>query len=187
MNVHINHALASIHAAHLARRARMSAPRYSPKAHIPQPEKIGPPPAPEIATATAPAPEPEIAPPPPMESVVPPEFEEAATLALRVLAERQKIRSIIKETADHFGLPFNELVSSRRTKDVVTPRQLAMWICIHHKHFSYPEIGRRFGRSHATVIHACRKIDRLIAAGDAKVIASIETITTALGFSDEQG
>jgi chromosomal replication initiator protein len=53
-----------------------------------------------------------------------------------------------------------ELVSNRRTRVIVKPRQVAMYLAKVMTPRSLPEIGRRFGgRDHTTVLHAIRKIE----------------------------
>jgi chromosomal replication initiator protein len=54
-------------------------------------------------------------------------------------------------------------LSSRRTANVVRPRQIAMYLAKTLTLRSLPEIGRRFGgRDHTTVLHAVRKIETLV-------------------------
>jgi chromosomal replication initiator protein len=54
-------------------------------------------------------------------------------------------------------------LSSRRTANVVRPRQVAMYLAKQLTLRSLPEIGRRFGgRDHTTVLHAVRKIENLV-------------------------
>jgi chromosomal replication initiator protein len=49
------------------------------------------------------------------------------------------------------------LLSARRSRDVVRPRQIAMFLAKALTSRSLPEIGRRFGgRDHTTVLHAVR-------------------------------
>jgi chromosomal replication initiator protein len=56
-----------------------------------------------------------------------------------------------------------DLLSSRRTANVVRPRQVAMYLAKTLTLRSLPEIGRRFGgRDHTTVLHAVRKIENLV-------------------------
>jgi chromosomal replication initiator protein len=56
-----------------------------------------------------------------------------------------------------------DLLSSRRTANVVRPRQVAMYLAKILTLRSLPEIGRRFGgRDHTTVLHAVRKIENLV-------------------------
>ena len=56
-----------------------------------------------------------------------------------------------------------EILSARRTANVVRPRQIAMYLAKILTLRSLPEIGRRFGgRDHTTVLHAVRKIEELV-------------------------
>ena len=71
-------------------------------------------------------------------------------------------------------------LSSRRTANVVRPRQIAMYLAKTLTLRSLPEIGRRFGgRDHTTVLHAVRKIENL--SDTDKVLADeIETLKRML-------
>jgi chromosomal replication initiator protein len=61
--------------------------------------------------------------------------------------------------AEHFNLSVPELNARRRTRDIVFPRQIAMYLCRELLNSSYPSIARAFGgKDHSTVIHACAKI-----------------------------
>jgi len=61
--------------------------------------------------------------------------------------------------ARSFNLTKIDIVSQRRTQNVVLPRQIAMYLAKNMTLRSYPEIGRRFGgRDHTTAIHAVHKI-----------------------------
>jgi chromosomal replication initiator protein len=53
--------------------------------------------------------------------------------------------------------------SKKRTRNVALPRQVAMYACKQQTSMSLPEIGESFGgRDHTTVLHAVRKIERMI-------------------------
>ncbi|MCW2286048.1 chromosomal replication initiator protein [Rhodoblastus acidophilus] len=79
-------------------------------------------------------------------------------------AKRIKIEDIQKLVATHFNVSRADILSSRRTANVVKPRQIAMYLAKILTPRSLPEIGRRFGgRDHTTVLHAVRKIDALVA------------------------
>lgn len=66
---------------------------------------------------------------------------------------------ILRTVAERFQMKTNDLKSKRRTKTVVYPRQLAMYLCRTLTDSSFPEIGRQFGgKDHSTVIHAVRLI-----------------------------
>jgi hypothetical protein len=69
-----------------------------------------------------------------------------------------------------YGISRMDIISQRRTKAVVNPRQIAMYLAKTLTPRSLPEIGRLFGgRDHTTVLHAVRKID--IMARDSDVFA----------------
>ena len=75
---------------------------------------------------------------------------------------RVRIEDIQKVVARHYDVSKNDLLSNRRTRVIVRPRQIAMYLSKMMTPRSLPEIGRRFGgRDHTTVLHAVRKIGEL--------------------------
>lgn len=63
--------------------------------------------------------------------------------------------------ATAYGIERAELLSPRRTRQFVRPRQVAMYLCSKLLPVSLPQIGRRFGdRDHTTVLHALRTVER---------------------------
>jgi chromosomal replication initiator protein len=78
-------------------------------------------------------------------------------------AKRVRIEDILKIVSRHYKVPRNELLSARRSRDVVVPRQIAMYLAKALTQRSLPEIGRRFGgRDHTTVLHSVRKVEQMI-------------------------
>jgi chromosomal replication initiator protein len=76
---------------------------------------------------------------------------------------RVSVEEIIKTVAEHFRLSSKEILSRRRTRNVVFPRQIAMYLARVITDESFPEIGEKFGgKDHATVMHACKKIEKEI-------------------------
>lgn len=76
---------------------------------------------------------------------------------------RIKIEDILKVISRHFNVGRTDLLSARRAREVVMPRQIGMYLAKKLTARSLPEIGRRFGgRDHSTVLHAVRKIDELM-------------------------
>ena len=58
-----------------------------------------------------------------------------------------------------FHVKIADLKSRRRSKTLVHPRQIAMYLCRELTDSSYPEIGRQFGgKDHTTIIHACNQV-----------------------------
>ncbi|MGW9229904.1 chromosomal replication initiator protein DnaA [Pseudorhizobium sp. NPDC055634] len=91
-------------------------------------------------------------------------------------AKRVRIEDIQRIVARHYNVSRQELVSNRRTRVVVKPRQIAMYLSKTLTPRSFPEIGRRFGgRDHTTVLHAVRKIEELI-SGDTKLCHEVELL-----------
>ncbi|MCB8838407.1 chromosomal replication initiator protein DnaA [Aurantimonas sp. VKM B-3413] len=73
---------------------------------------------------------------------------------------RVRIEDILKFVSRHYNVTRTDLLSARRTKTIVRPRQIAMYLAKTMTPRSLPEIGRRFGgRDHTTVLHAVRKIE----------------------------
>ena len=69
------------------------------------------------------------------------------------------IEEIQKKVANHYDIKFSDMFSSKRSKNIAVPRQIAMYLCKQLTSMSLPDIGRGFGgRDHTTVLHAVRKI-----------------------------
>ena len=78
-------------------------------------------------------------------------------------ARRVRIEDILRIVSRHYKVPRNDLLSSRRSRDVVRPRQIAMYLAKSLTSRSLPEIGRRFGgRDHTTVLHSVRKVEQMM-------------------------
>ncbi|MEV6541131.1 chromosomal replication initiator protein DnaA [Streptomyces sp. NPDC051665] len=72
--------------------------------------------------------------------------------------------AIMGATADYFGITVEDLCGSSRGRQLVTARQIAMYVCRELTDLSLPKIGAQFGgRDHTTVMHADRKIRALMA------------------------
>jgi chromosomal replication initiator protein len=94
--------------------------------------------------------------------------------------KRVKIEDIQRIVARQYNVSRADLLSSRRTANVVRPRQVAMYLAKTLTLRSLPEIGRRFGgRDHTTVLHAVRKIENLI-GNDAALADEIEVLKRQL-------
>jgi chromosomal replication initiator protein len=94
--------------------------------------------------------------------------------------KRVKIEDIQKLVASHYNVTKADIVSARRTANVVRPRQIAMYLAKTLTPRSLPEIGRRFGgRDHTTVLHAVRKIEAL-AGTDGRLSEEIDLLKRLL-------
>jgi chromosomal replication initiator protein len=68
--------------------------------------------------------------------------------------------SIFKESCKYFHISKEDLLGRRRTKELVVPRQVTMYMLRYEINLSYPEIGREMGgKDHTTIMHGCKKIE----------------------------
>jgi len=68
-------------------------------------------------------------------------------------------KKIIQCVAEFYDLKEKELFSASRKKEIVKPRQVAMFLLREELKCSFPFIGRKFGgKDHTTAIHSCGKI-----------------------------
>jgi chromosomal replication initiator protein len=95
---------------------------------------------------------------------------------------RIKIDDIQRVVAKHYGVNRQDILSQRRHRSVVVPRQIGMYLSKTLTARSLPEIGRRFGgRDHTTVLHAIRKIEGEIAK-DSRLRAELEDLKKLLSM-----
>jgi chromosomal replication initiator protein len=103
----------------------------------------------------------------------------AAPSASRAL-DALTVERVQELTAEAFGITPEELVGPGRAPRVSWPRQVAMYLARKHLRATLPAIGERFGgRSHTTVLHACRRTAERI-AGDPEASAIVRELTDRL-------
>ena len=97
---------------------------------------------------------------------VEPDVETAAGLLGNVRQTRPHHltpKQVIDKTARYFRLDPNEIVSAKRDKHIVVPRQIAMYLLRSELHLSFPRISVELGRKdHTTAIHSVEKIEKSI-------------------------
>jgi chromosomal replication initiator protein len=73
------------------------------------------------------------------------------------------IEDIQKTVVSYYNISMHDFMSSRRSRSVARPRQIAMYLAKKMTTKSLPDIGRNFsGRDHTTVIHAIKKVEELM-------------------------
>lgn len=70
------------------------------------------------------------------------------------------IQEIQQSIANKFNVSIDQILSSERTQSLVTPRQMAMYISRKYTPKSLPEIAQSFEKTHATIIHGVRNIEK---------------------------
>jgi Bacterial dnaA protein helix-turn-helix len=142
---------------HAAIAAKAVPERPAPRVAVPKPEKA----ALKHVTYFKPLPvtEPSIVWP-----VIPIESASDAPEEAVVIRGERPIRRIIRTVARDYYVTIDDILSERRTKDIVIPRHIAMFLSKEMTNSSLPDIGRRFGkRDHTTVLNAIRRISALVA------------------------
>jgi chromosomal replication initiator protein len=90
-------------------------------------------------------------------------------------------QEIVRVVAEHFGLRPEDLVGGGRRKEVVLPRQMAMFLVRELTRASLPEIGQLFGgRDHTTVLYAIQKVQEL-SESDREVQAILRALREKVG------
>jgi len=101
--------------------------------------------------------------------------------------QSMSIDSIIRVIADYFNISPYDIKGKKRTKSVVLPRQIAMYVARTITDFSTTEIGYEFGgRDHTTVMHSVQRVEGMIQS-DIAVSNSIQNlIRQAQSFKREK-
>jgi len=80
---------------------------------------------------------------------------------VREVVKTIKVESVQKIVAEHFHVTISDLKSKGRSRAVIFPRQVAMYLTRTLTNMSLPEIGKAFGgKDHTTVLHSCKKIEK---------------------------
>lgn len=84
---------------------------------------------------------------------------------------------IINIVSDHMNVPYNDIISSKRSQEIVMARQVAIYFCRKYmERYSLQQIGACFGgRDHSTVLNAIKKINGFMES-DPSIKVTIETI-----------
>jgi chromosomal replication initiator protein len=111
-----------------------------------------------------------------------PDLSIATTLLGSVKTRPKHIsaKQIIERCARHFQIPMEEIMGPKRDKDIVVPRQVAMYMLRSELHLSFPKIARELGRKdHTTAIHSVEKIEKEVSY-DADIKAAVTEIKERL-------
>ncbi|MCC7432939.1 chromosomal replication initiator protein DnaA [Candidatus Peregrinibacteria bacterium] len=92
------------------------------------------------------------------------------------------LEDVVDIVAKYYSLTKSDLVGLERKKEVMTPRQISMYLIREILNQSYESIGENFGgRNHTTVMHACSKVENQLKI-DSKMQRDINALKKELGF-----
>lgn len=110
-------------------------------------------------------------------------MEMAKNVLRDIIGEKRRIITmddIEEAVSTRFHVKISELKSRRRSKTLVHPRQIAMYLCRELTDASFPEIGRHFGgKDHTTIIHACKQIAKA-KEHDTNLQSTLESLKTEI-------
>ncbi len=90
-----------------------------------------------------------------------------------------EMQDVLDRTANFYGLTAEVLKSQGRAREVVIPRQVAMYLIRELTNHSLPEIGQFFGRDHSTILYSIQKVSEL-ADKDQEISSAIREIKARL-------
>lgn len=109
--------------------------------------------------------------------------EDLAQRALKTIIKKERTvlspEKIMDEVAARYSIRREDILSTRRNRDVAVPRQLAIYLTRELAQLSTTRIGEAFGRDHSTIMHACRKTADSIAS-DKEFSRIVDEITRAI-------
>jgi chromosomal replication initiator protein len=96
--------------------------------------------------------------------------------------EKREIRThdICRMVEDYFGIERGLLMAKTRLRDIVIPRQIAMYLIRQHTPFTLSTIGHMFGKEHSTVVYACRMVRDIIAIKDPGYYKAIKELELSI-------
>lgn len=96
--------------------------------------------------------------------------------------KRATMRDVIEAVSRYYSVSIDDMVGKSRVREVLIPRQVAMFIGKEHLSMSFQQLGQLFGnRDHTTVMNACDKIAKC-SHSDANILREIHTLTSELGL-----
>lgn len=106
--------------------------------------------------------------------------EDLANEALKDILSNSKLKkvtpAVIKDVVgDYYNMNIDDFKAKKRSKSVVLPRQIAMFLCRELTDLSLPRIGEEFDRDHTTIMHACEKI-----SSDMKIDTHLKSVLEEL-------
>lgn len=90
------------------------------------------------------------------------------------------VEAIQNAVCRYFNIKISDLKSTKRSREIALPRQIAMYLIRKYTNYGLKEIGRFFGgKDHSTIIHACNQISKQIDS-DPEVAKAVEGVQNLL-------
>ncbi len=97
-------------------------------------------------------------------------------------SKRATLQDLMEAVSRYYSVSIDDLISASRVREVLIPRQVAMYIGKKYLRVSFVRLGETFGnRDHTTVMNACEKIEKSLQR-DHNVLREVHTLTSELGL-----
>jgi chromosomal replication initiation ATPase DnaA len=93
---------------------------------------------------------------------------------------RITVARVLYFVAQHYGIYVAEIRSDRRSPKAVRARHVAAYLAYHLTTQSYPEIGKRFGKHHTTILGGVESIEKKLKGGDEALASEVNSIRAKL-------
>ncbi len=97
----------------------------------------------------------------------------------RVEPRRLTCEDVIVAVANYYGVAVDDIMGSRRNREITVPRQVAMYLSRTLADVSFPRIGDAFKRDHSTIQHGCDKVSEDMKS-NATLASQVNDITRQL-------
>ena len=79
-----------------------------------------------------------------------------------MMSKNLTIEDIQKQVENYYKVKHSDLIGSSRSREVLFPRQIAMYLCRQLLDVPYANIGTKFGKDHSTVMHSVGKVESML-------------------------
>ena len=88
---------------------------------------------------------------------------------------------VIQAVSDYFGVDQESVLGNSRSRDLMIPRQVAMYLLKNKLRYTYERIGNIFnGREHSAVMYSCKKLELLLKK-DQRLMSDVFSLREKLG------
>ena len=96
--------------------------------------------------------------------------------------ERQVLKpeKIVQAVAESYGIRLEDIFNKNQSREFVTPRQVAMFLCRQNLKMSFTKIGDYFKRDHSTVMSSIKRVRKELSAPDSHLAADLNAIIKKL-------
>ncbi|MCR5109106.1 MAG: chromosomal replication initiator protein DnaA, partial [Lachnospiraceae bacterium] len=89
---------------------------------------------------------------------------------------------ILDVVCDHFNITKEEILSTKRESEIVTARQIIMYLCNKYTNYPSTKIGSILKKDHSTILHGVKKIEDYIKGNEEDIIKSIDILKRKLNI-----